>query len=271
MKKLIDLKPLIKRCNNLPIFTPSLWPQRELISRLAAIIIVGGFLFMKIYNFDKFPQTFDAIKHFYSSVNKHFSEILFTPAEIHLLWITRVMTWLIETGILLGYILSYLIRARAIGVAKGFMEVVFPFIIAGIPILISFAPYNLPLRIPYDSEYYGIYYIGVTGLMITGGTINLIGLFTLRRSFAIMSEARQLITSGIYKYLRHPLYTGHFIMFFGSLWMRLHDYTILMYAIFVIGQTLRARIEEKKLAEAFPEYAEFKKTTGMFFPKIFSK
>ena len=271
MNKKMNLNAFLTKCNNLPIFTPASWPRRELISRVAAIVIVIGFLFMKIYNFDKFPQTLDAIKHFYASVNRHFSENLFTASEIHFVWGIRVLTWFIETSILLGYILSYLIRTRAIGIANGFMEVVFPFIIAGIPILISFAPYTLPVRIPYDSEYYLPHYICVTGLILTGGTINLIGLLTLRRSFSIMSEARGLIMSGIYRYLRHPLYTGHFIMFFGSLWMRLHPYTILMYAVFVIGQTFRARIEEKKLAAAFPGYVEYKKRTGMFFPKIFSK
>jgi len=271
LKKKINLRHFLERLNTLPIFTPDLWPKREFISRVTAIMIVCCFLFLKIYNFDRFPQTFDSINSFYLSVNKRFSEILFTSSDIYLLWVTRLLTWIIETAILMGYILSYLIRTRAINVARGFMETVFPFIIAGIPILISFAPYNLPLRVPYDANHYIQNYIGVTGLILTGGAVNLIGLITLRRAFAIMSEARLLVTSGIYKYLRHPLYTGHFIMFFGSLWMRLHHYTIAMYAVFVIGQYLRARIEEKKLADTFPEYAGFKKRTGMFLPRIFSK
>ena len=41
-----------------------------------------------------------------------------------------------------------------------------------------------------------------------------------------------------------------------------------IYVVFVAGQTLRARIEERKLAAAFPEYEEYRRTTGMFFPKI---
>jgi protein-S-isoprenylcysteine O-methyltransferase Ste14 len=150
------------------------------------------------------------------------------------------------------------------------MEVVFPFIVAGIPVLISFAPYNLPSRIPYDAEHHLYWYLGVTGLIFTGGAINLIGLFTLRRAFTVMSEARLLVTSGIYKYLRHPLYTGHFIMFFGSLCMRLHVVTVCMYALFVLGQVLRARIEERKLAGSFPGYTDYKARTGMFLPKITS-
>jgi protein-S-isoprenylcysteine O-methyltransferase Ste14 len=108
----------------------------------------------------------------------------------------------------------------------------------------------------------------IMGLILGGGLINLLGLLTLRRAFTIMSEARELITNGLFRYVRHPLYTGHFILFFGSLLLRLHSYTIAMYAFFVFGQIVRAKIEENKLESAFPDYAAYKKRAGMFFPKI---
>ncbi len=269
LKNRLNLPDFLVRLNYLPVFDPSLWPKRELISRIAAILIVAAFLFMKFYHFGRFPGSFDSINDFYLSLNKKFSENLFSAYEISFVWGIRVATWMIETGILLGYIFVYLIRARAIGVAKGFMEVVFPFIIAGTPLLISLTTYNLHEIIHYDSIHYVQYYLGVMGLILAGGTINFIGLLNLRRSFALMSEARMLITAGIYKFLRHPFYTGHFIMFFGSLCMRLHSYTIAMYLFFVVGQVFRARIEERKLLDTFPEYSEYMEKTGMFFPKLF--
>ena len=111
------------------------------------------------------------------------------------------------------------------------------------------------------------FYMGIMALMILGGGINLVGLLTLRRGFAIMSEARELIMHGIFRYVRHPLYTGHFIMFFGSLLLRLHPATIGMYLLFCIGQVIRAKIEERKLKAAFPRYETYRRRTGMFFPK----
>jgi len=39
--------------------------------------------------------------------------------------------------------------------------------------------------------------------------------------------------------------------------------------VFIAGQVARARIEERKLAETFPEYVEYRRTTGMFFPRLF--
>ena len=269
LKNKTRLSEFIVRLNYLPIFDPSLWPKRELISRIAAIVIVAIFLFVKFYHFDKFPSSFHSIKKFYLSLNKNFYGNLFKAYEINIIWGLRVATWTIETGILLGYIFSYLIRVRAIGIAKGFMEVMFPFIIAGIPILILFTPYNIHERIPYDSTYHVEYYLGIMCLILIGGTINFVSLLTLRRSFAIMPEARRLVTSGIYKFVRHPFYIGHFIMFFGSLCLRLHSYTIAMYAFFVVGQIIRARIEEGKLCDTFLEYSKYMEKAGMFFPKLF--
>jgi protein-S-isoprenylcysteine O-methyltransferase Ste14 len=38
--------------------------------------------------------------------------------------------------------------------------------------------------------------------------------------------------------------------------------------VFVAGQVFRARIEERKWAETVPEYEEYRRRTGMFFPRI---
>jgi protein-S-isoprenylcysteine O-methyltransferase Ste14 len=91
-------------------------------------------------------------------------------------------------------------------------------------------------------------------------------LITLRRAFTIMSEARTLITHGIFRFVRHPLYGGHIIMFFGSMLLRLHVLTVALYMLFAVGQYIRARIEECKLQRSFAEYADYKNRTGMFFP-----
>jgi protein-S-isoprenylcysteine O-methyltransferase Ste14 len=57
-------------------------------------------------------------------------------------------------------------------------------------------------------------------------------------------------------------------MFFGSMLLRLSLPTVLLYLLFLAGQVFRARIEERKLESAFPDYATYKDRTGMFIPKI---
>lgn len=250
------------------LFDPTRWPYRERISRLAAVSIIAVFLALRLYRFDLFPQYYtDALK-FYGSFKTAAGQALYSTGRIALLWWIKLAVWIVETAIYLGYIAAYASRAKAVGIAKGFMETWFPVMVAGIPVLMSMMPYSLPHWAPFTSVRHLYFYIGISTLILLGGAINFIGLLTLRRAFTIMSEARELITRGIFRYVRHPLYTGHFIMFLGSLLLRLHPVTVGMYVLFCIGQTVRARIEERKLKAAFSAYDEYQRRTGMFFPML---
>ena len=257
----------IRRLKHRIIFSPSQWPFREGLSRAVALMIVCGFLILRIPQFDQFPQTWTTAYRFYAAFASP-SGPLYSTGMIVVLWGVKLMVWAIETGIFLGYLVSYLSRAKVVAIADGFMETAFPIIIAGLPVLISLAPYNLPRWAPYTSPNHVVFYLGIMGLIITGGLINLIGLFTLRRAFTIMTEARTLVTRGLFRYVRHPLYSGHFVMFFASLLLRLHFFTVVLYLLFIVGQVIRARREEYKLQQAFPDYTEYKARTGMFFPKL---
>src|SRR5262249_51231106 len=50
-------------------------------------------------------------------------------------------------------------------------------------------------------------------LMTVGLIIMVIGLASLGRSFGIMPRARGLITTGLYRWVRHPIYLGAFLSF----------------------------------------------------------
>ena len=252
--------------NNLILFDPSKWPYRELLSKWAAILIVMYLIYSKMDAFLQFPGSLKSVTLFYLNINQEIGIKAFSITDIQFIWMLRLIIWCLETGILVGYVVAYIVRIQAVAVAKGFMEVAFPFVVAVIPIIISYTPYNFPRNVPYGSGCYILCYAATAILMIVGGTVNLLGLWTLRKSFTIMTEARGLITHGIFRIVRHPLYIGHFIMFFGSLAIRLHWYTILLYAGFVGGQVLRAGIEEKKLMETFPGLYPLQKDN----PHVFS-
>jgi protein-S-isoprenylcysteine O-methyltransferase Ste14 len=250
------------------VFQPNRWPHAELIGRTVALTIIIAFLVLRIRHFDRFPQSYDDARHFYGAIRTAAGQQVYTLWQIAILWVIKLSVWIVETGIYIGYISAYASRAKAVRMAQGFMETWFPIIVAGIPVLISLMPYSLPRWAPFTSAHHIYYYIGISALILFGGLINLIGLLTLRRAFSIMSEARELITHGIFRYVRHPLYTGHFIMFFGSLLLRLHPVAIGLYLLFCIGQTVRAKIEERKLKEAFAQYGAYQRRTGMFFPRL---
>lgn len=80
----------------------------------------------------------------------------------------------------------------------------------------------------------------------------------------------QLVTSGIYRFIRHPLYTTGFFLFVGL--GLLSSNLLILFLSLVVLITLRARTftEEQKLIEEFGEqYTSYMATTGKFIPKFF--
>jgi protein-S-isoprenylcysteine O-methyltransferase Ste14 len=80
-------------------------------------------------------------------------------------------------------------------------------------------------------------------------------------------KASSLVCKGLYKYIRHPQYTGLFLIITG--WM-LHwatTITVIMYPVLLFIYYRLSLSEEKKMKEQFGnEYTEYKKRTWMFFP-----
>lgn len=110
------------------------------------------------------------------------------------------------------------------------------------------------------------YYTGVFMLTV-GNALDVWGYATLCRSLSIVAEARQLKTSGPYRYIRHPIYLGQFIAQAGF-WLvlvELRTVWAIFYLLFVAMQLYRSRIEDLVLAEAFGDkYADYKRKTFWF-------
>jgi protein-S-isoprenylcysteine O-methyltransferase Ste14 len=102
----------------------------------------------------------------------------------------------------------------------------------------------------------------------SGQLISLFGVFYLRRSFAIFIQLRDVIRSGPYQYIRHPMYTGYVILTVGILLSN----ACLAYALIAIMHTsllvYRARLEENMLAANDPVYKRNMERTGFLFPKL---
>ncbi|HLY74227.1 MAG TPA: isoprenylcysteine carboxylmethyltransferase family protein [Planctomycetota bacterium] len=192
----------------------------------------------------------------------------YSRGQILSLWGLELSLWCLETGLLIGYALVWLTRPPATSAAKGFREILLPLLFVLLPFGIVVMPYTYPRWMPEKATLHlaGLYAINL--LLILAGTLNLIGLVALRRAFAIMAEARELVRSGPYRWVRHPMYAAHFIIFFCVLLQRFAPLTLALYLVFVGGQIVRARIEEGKLAATFPEYEGYRRSTGMFFPRL---
>ncbi len=77
-----------------------------------------------------------------------------------------------------------------------------------------------------------------------------------------------LVRSGLYRYVRHPIYTGILIAALGyGLWSENMLRLILFGALAVLFY-FKARYEERLLQERHPDYDEYRKGTGRFLPGI---
>ena len=110
----------------------------------------------------------------------------------------------------------------------------------------------------------------VSTLLILVGTVAAVYVLThLGRSFSVMAEARRLVTSGVYRIVRHPLYLAEelavigIFMQFASLW------TAVLLAMQIAFQLRRMHNEEAVLSEIFPEYATYKANTARLIPGIY--
>jgi len=99
----------------------------------------------------------------------------------------------------------------------------------------------------------------------------LIALFQLNKSlteFPTPKENGILITNGVYKYIRHPIYTGIIIstLFFGI--YNTNSWEILISMLLFILFYFKSNYEELMLEKHYTNYKEYKKKTYKFFPLI---
>lgn len=82
-----------------------------------------------------------------------------------------------------------------------------------------------------------------------------------------IKEGHELITSGPYRWVRHPIYTGMLLALIGSSLISGFDLIILI--IYYVMFILRIPVEERYMMQLFPDqYPEYKKTTKKLIPFV---
>jgi protein-S-isoprenylcysteine O-methyltransferase Ste14 len=117
-----------------------------------------------------------------------------------------------------------------------------------------------------------ISFVGAS-ILIIGCTLYLWGLLTLKGMFAPSSglavriqAEHKLITSGPYAFVRHPMYLGVIMATIGTL-LLYRTWTGLAFSIAMFGLAIRARREEKILAEEFgAEWVTYASKVPMWLP-----
>ncbi len=110
-------------------------------------------------------------------------------------------------------------------------------------------------------------------LFVVGLTTALVAVFTLRRSYAstlVIREDHQLITHGIYRFTRHPVYLGVIIAIIGVPVYASSLYGLLTMSALIPVFLNRIRIEERMLTDEFGDaYRTYKETTSKLIPFIY--
>ena len=102
---------------------------------------------------------------------------------------------------------------------------------------------------------------------VIGSWLTLIGMVLVFLGWRQIYRAEGLVTTGLYRHVRHPQYTGFFFIITGWLLHWETTLTLIMYPILLVMYFLLARREEKDLAKKFgDEYRAYCKRTSMFFP-----
>jgi protein-S-isoprenylcysteine O-methyltransferase Ste14 len=114
--------------------------------------------------------------------------------------------------------------------------------------------------------------------VIAGNVLCGAGLLIITLAFASLRSAIQiapepkpgahLVETGVYKYLRHPIYSGIIFCVVGLFLRQPTVWMAVAAAMAIIFLFFKARLEEKLLLAVYPGYADYRRRTWGLFPGL---
>ena len=111
-------------------------------------------------------------------------------------------------------------------------------------------------------------------LMVAGLTVALVAVFTLKRFYSstlVTREGHQLVTHGIYRFVRHPIYLGVLVICVGAVPV----YSSSLWGFVAMSVLIplflnRIRVEERLLTDQFGDaYRAYKASTSKLIPFLY--
>lgn len=108
-------------------------------------------------------------------------------------------------------------------------------------------------------------------LAFSGTLLAFLAIYQIRKSVSAFPgplPETQLVTTGVFKFIRHPIYSGILLAALGYGLYSKSLYRILITAVLYILFYFKSRYEEKLLRQKFPEYLKYQQNTGRFWPSV---
>ncbi|MBI1922245.1 MAG: isoprenylcysteine carboxylmethyltransferase family protein [Geobacter sp.] len=143
---------------------------------------------------------------------------------------------------------------------------------AALFLLVIFGPRSWP-GVPEWGARYGWLASVVGGtVFLAGSLLAAAGALKLGRKLTPLPKPRdnaELVVTGAYRIVRHPIYSGLAFMAFGwGVW--LHSWLVIGYALLLfIFFDIKSRREERWLMDKFPEYSAYRRRVYKLIPFIY--
>ncbi len=132
--------------------------------------------------------------------------------------------------------------------------------------VILLAPPVPPVTFPLWLRILGLGMLVVGGVFGTGGVLALGSNLT---AFPKPIEGGTLITTGMYSFVRHPIYTGLILGTLGLGIFRASLLGIVLAVVLFVFFDLKSRREEKWLVEAYSGYMDYRKRVKKLIPWVY--
>jgi protein-S-isoprenylcysteine O-methyltransferase Ste14 len=105
-------------------------------------------------------------------------------------------------------------------------------------------------------------------LLLSGATVHVLAIAVLRLQAARPSVDDELAARGVYGRLRHPIYAGLLLQFWGIALVKPTQMVLLAIALGCVWVLIQARLEEVDLLQRMPAYRDYEMQVTRFLPRV---
>jgi protein-S-isoprenylcysteine O-methyltransferase Ste14 len=115
--------------------------------------------------------------------------------------------------------------------------------------------------------------VWILSIQVLGVAWGLYSIFEMRSGNLTASplprKDSSLVTSGPYRYVRHPMYTGLIMIFLPAVAENLTPTRLVVLTLFLLIISFKIKLEEELLGARYPDYSDYKRKTKNLFPYLF--